>query len=78
MTPKAALKTALNVLGAEVFRRRRARGWTRKDLAGRAGVSIATLLRLELSQQAPSLTSVSGIASALGVPMGALFTRDGA
>lgn len=59
-------------LGRHVCRLRRARGWTQKDLASRAGISKTSVEALEAGR-APALRTLRAIARALGLRVGALF-----
>lgn len=51
---------------------RRAKGWTQEKLADESGIAVRTIQRVESGQDA-SLTTVTAIANALGVPVRDLF-----
>jgi len=55
-----------------VARARAARFWTQSELAKRAGVSVATVIRAE-DGQSISLISQARLATALGAPLDDLF-----
>jgi len=46
---------------------RKGRGWTKRDLATRAGISYGYLWRLEDGRQDPTLTVLEKLAKAFGV-----------
>jgi transcriptional regulator with XRE-family HTH domain len=56
-------------LGAKIRARRRDRGFTLVDLAGRTGLSIGFLSQVERDITAPSLSSLALIAESLGASM---------
>lgn len=49
------------------------RGWSQRELARRAGVSVDTVVRAELGKVNTHPVSACRIADALGVPVGDLF-----
>lgn len=49
-------------------RLREARGWTQKQLAGKAGCTVSTVSRYERGLVSPRLDAVHDLARALGVP----------
>lgn len=53
-------------LGALVAAQRKRKGWTQQRLAERAGVTQVTIARLERGDCDPRLSTVQGIADALG------------
>lgn len=53
-------------LGAAVRQLREARGLTQERLAGRAGMTLGTVARLELAQNAPEWPTVRKLIEALG------------
>lgn len=55
--------------GKRLKRAREAKGWTRKELTARAGVSINAIATHELGQFAPSLYCAAQVAQALGVSL---------
>jgi transcriptional regulator with XRE-family HTH domain len=77
MAPNAPAASALphiertvSELGAKVARARQARGWSLAQLAQRAGVSTATVHKIEKSGMTPTIASLMKIASALGTSVG--------
>ena len=54
-------------MGAKVRWERRAQALTQEDLAKRAGVSVATLTRIEQGQVEPHVSTLRRLADALGV-----------
>jgi transcriptional regulator with XRE-family HTH domain len=60
--------------GREVRRVREALGWSRSTLARTADVSEATVARLELYGQTPSIPTLTAVAAALDVPVHTLLT----
>ena len=70
-------KAQLEALGALLRAQRRAADLTLRDLSERTKVSNAYLSQLERGLHEPSLSVLTAIASALGVPLGSLLTRAG-
>lgn len=66
---------AARVLGLEVARARRARRWTIRELAERAGVSIPTVRAVEAGRPSVRIGTVFEIATILGID---LFGADAA
>ncbi len=60
-------------IGAEIGMLRRGLALTSAALARKAGISAAMLSRIEAGTTSPSLTTVTEIARALGVPVARLF-----
>jgi transcriptional regulator with XRE-family HTH domain len=52
---------------------REGRGWSQKELAGKAGMHPATLNRIEKNLTEAPLTKVFALSRALGVPADALY-----
>lgn len=52
---------------------REARGWSLRDLAGKSGMDIGTLSRIENRLAAPSLFAAMRIADGLGLPLGGML-----
>ncbi|HXF72482.1 MAG TPA: helix-turn-helix transcriptional regulator [Actinomycetota bacterium] len=48
-------------------------GWSQRELARRAGVSVETITRAEVGRTRPGPVSAFRIATALGVPIGEIF-----
>jgi transcriptional regulator with XRE-family HTH domain len=70
-------KAQLEALGALLHAQRRAADLSLRDLSERTSVSNAYLSQLERGLHEPSLGVLRAIASALGVPLGALLTSAG-
>jgi transcriptional regulator with XRE-family HTH domain len=64
-------------IGAAVRRARTAGGESMRTLAARAGISQPMLSKVENGQILPSLTTVYGLAAALGVPAASLLPAAG-
>jgi transcriptional regulator with XRE-family HTH domain len=60
------IERTVSELGAKVAQARGARGWSLAQLAQRAGVSAATVHKIEKSGMTPTIASLMKIASALG------------
>ena len=54
-------------LGAEIEKRRDARGWSSQDLASVAGLGLGTVIRVEAGRVFPTLDTVLALAHALGI-----------
>lgn len=65
---------AAGLLGAEIAQARIARRWTVRELAERAGVSPATLQKVERGNPSVALGTAFDVATLVGVP---LFYADG-
>lgn len=63
-------------IGERLRRLRRERGWTLEDLAARTGLSRAYLSRLEGGDRQPSLSALSEVAWAYGIPFSSLFAPE--
>ena len=64
-------------VGGEIANLRRAQALTSAELARRAGISSAMLSRIEAGAAAPSLSTLTEVARALGIPVARLFaTHD--
>jgi len=74
-TRAAASDAALVELGAEVVRRRQAKGLTQEETAHRANVSLRTLQNLEVGRLNPTYLTLRSIAKGLDVSLG-LLVRD--
>ncbi|MDA8252834.1 MAG: XRE family transcriptional regulator [Rhodospirillales bacterium] len=64
-------------IGQKLRLRRRIKGLSLQDLAGRSGLSIALLSQIERGVTMPSLRSLRQICQALDMPMGWLFDPPG-
>lgn len=66
-----------SALRVNLRRLRRERGWVLTELARRSGVSLPYLSQLESgARTGPRLSIVQRIATALGVPVSALYLND--
>ncbi|WP_165494893.1 helix-turn-helix domain-containing protein [Actinomadura roseirufa] len=65
-------------LGGQIRFRRQAAGMSLDDLAGRVGVSRATLSKIERGERTPTLTAAVAIADTLGIPLPVLLEGDAA
>jgi len=65
----------LEAVGAQLRALRQAVSMTASELAQAAGLSIAMLSKIENGQTSPSLATLQSLATALNVPMTALFAR---
>ena len=62
-------------IGHEVRTLRKKLGITGADLASATGISLGMLSKIENGNTSPSLTTLQGLAQALGVPVTAFFRR---
>jgi transcriptional regulator with XRE-family HTH domain len=65
-------------LGARIREERRQLGLSQEGLATAAGLDRTYVGGVERGERNPSLESIAAIASALGVPLAALFRESGA
>jgi transcriptional regulator with XRE-family HTH domain len=70
----ATVREAAELLGAEIVQARLARRWTVRELAERAGISPATLQKVERGNPSVALGTAFDVATLVGVP---LFYTDG-
>lgn len=63
------------ILGANIRRLRKSRGWTQEQLAHEAGVAMRYIAGLERAEENPSLNYLVKIAEALDVEPTELLTR---
>jgi transcriptional regulator with XRE-family HTH domain len=70
-------KAQLEALGALLRAQRQAADLSLRQLSERTKVSNAYLSQLERGLHEPSLSVLTAIAAALGVPLGSLLTRAG-
>lgn len=64
-------------LGAAVRRLRLARGWTLAELAGRVGMSVASLSEVERGRKDTTLAKTRALAAAFGMEHSALWREAG-
>ena len=62
-------RTAVEVLGLEIARARRARRWTQAELAERAGISENTLRSIERGSPTATIGVVFELAALLGIEL---------
>jgi transcriptional regulator with XRE-family HTH domain len=56
---------------------RRHRGWSLRELAAESGLSLTTVHQIETGRTSPGLGTLQSLATALGVPVSALFDGHG-
>lgn len=61
------------LLGQNMARHRRIRGWTQQELAEKVGIDSVTISRLETGTSLPSLVRLAEIADVLKVSLGELL-----
>lgn len=66
-------KEAVFLLGQHIKLGRKKRQWSEQNLAARAGISRATLQKIEAGEMSPSIGLVFEVAALVGVP---LFEQD--
>ncbi|MDA8430180.1 MAG: helix-turn-helix transcriptional regulator [Geobacteraceae bacterium] len=66
-------KEAVLLLGQHIKHGRKKRKWSEQNLAARAGISRATLQKIEAGEMSPSIGLVFEVAALVGVP---LFEED--
>lgn len=66
-------KEAASLLGHHIKLGRKKRHWSEQNLAARAGISRATLQKIEAGEMSPSIGLVFEVAALVGVP---LFEQD--
>jgi transcriptional regulator with XRE-family HTH domain len=71
--PEIGERTLERALGGQVRSLRHRLGLTVQDLASAAGISTGMLSKIENGQISPSLSTLQALASALNVPLTALF-----
>ena len=70
------LREDLTRIGGRLRRLRKERDWTLEELAERTGLSRAYLSRLESGDRQPSLSTLSEVAWAYGIPFSSLFAPE--
>jgi XRE family transcriptional regulator, regulator of sulfur utilization len=68
-----AMAPTARQMGKRLKQLREAKHWSQAALATRARLSREYVLRLEAGQQDPSLSTLTALAKALGVPVTALL-----
>lgn len=74
--PGTRERTLEEAIGHQVRQRRNKLGLTGAEFAASAGISTSMLSKIETGQISPSLQTLDGIASALGVPIASLFAAS--
>jgi transcriptional regulator with XRE-family HTH domain len=64
-------------VGAQLHAVRRHRGWSLRELAKASGLSLTTVHQIETGRTSPGLGTLQSLATALRVPLGALFDGNG-
>lgn len=62
-------KEAAFLLGQQIRLERKKRQWSEQNLAERAGISRATLQKIEAGEMSPSIGLVFEVAALVGVPL---------
>lgn len=65
--------TPIDRVAMKITELRTGRGWTKRELAERAGISYGYLWRLEAARQDPTLTVLEKLAKAFKVPVARLL-----
>lgn len=66
-----------SVLGQNILRHRRDRGWSQQTLAGEANLSLRYLAGIERGEENPSLETIVAIAQALDIGPSRLLENRG-
>lgn len=69
-------KEAAFLLGQQIRLERKRRQWSEQNLAERAGISRATLQKIEAGEMSPSIGLVFEVAALVGVPLFEQESRD--
>ncbi len=64
---------ATQIVGSNIKRLRKERGWSQTELGNRIGVGLKTIARYETAVSAPSFHSLDSLAEAFGVSLSTLF-----
>jgi transcriptional regulator with XRE-family HTH domain len=64
-------------VGEQLQAVRRRRGWSLRELAEASGLSLTTVHQIETGRTSPGLGTLQALATALGIPVGALFDGHG-
>ncbi|MEA2217987.1 MAG: hypothetical protein QOJ35_613 [Solirubrobacteraceae bacterium] len=70
------IERTVSALGAKLALARAERGWSLAELARRAGVSTASVHKIEKSGMTPTIATLMKIASALGTSVSAFIDED--
>jgi transcriptional regulator with XRE-family HTH domain len=73
----SAVNSLARTLGDRVHDERRRAGVSLRELAAASGLSTTTVHQIESGRGSPSLATLQALASALGVPLGALLESQG-
>ena len=70
------IERTVSALGAKLAAARAERGWSLAELARRAGVSTASVHKIEKSGMTPTIATLMKVASALGTSVGYFIDED--
>lgn len=76
-SPKHALDPVLVALGQAIASARKAQGVSQEELAHRSEIDRSYMSAIERGTQNPGVMAVAQIASAIGIPVSALFAKAG-
>lgn len=76
-SPKYALDPVLLALGQAIASARKAQGVSQEELAHRSEIDRSYMSAVERGTQNPGVMTVVKIASAIGMPVSALFAKAG-
>lgn len=66
----------MSPMGLRIRAMREAKGWTQEELAARVNISRSQLAQIESEARPANTLRLNAIATALGVPTGALFSTS--
>jgi len=70
------IERTVSALGAKLAMARAERGWSLAELARRAGVSTASVHKIEKSGMTPTIATLMKVAAALGTSVGSFIDED--
>jgi transcriptional regulator with XRE-family HTH domain len=65
------------IVAEQLLAARRRRGWSLRKLAEASGLSVTTVHQVETGRTSPGLGTLQSLATALGIPIGALLEPPG-
>jgi len=71
--PRSLVDSQLSAFGVNLKQHRLAKGWTLEDLAGRSGLSVPFLSRLESGDRQASIAAVLTLSAIFGVSLESMF-----